>query len=160
MTPLSVLRAKRYGANYALRIYLEAKRAGIPYSLGLALIEQESNFKNVFGHDPVRSPQIQGGSVTKSRYRRYKHLRRQGYGMQGVGPAQLTYYTFQDDADRLGGCWKPKFNIRVAFSHLAALIKAHGERDGIRRYNGSGPAADRYASSVLERKRKWHRRVT
>jgi hypothetical protein len=149
-------KAKRHGANYSLRIILEARRAGIPISLAFALIEQESNFRNVFGSDPTIF--IGAGEVTKAKYLAYK-VARGKTRMQGVGPAQLTWWELQDAADRRGGAWKPEHNIAVAFDRLAALIAEHGEREGIRRYNGSGPKADRYAKSVLARREKWHDRL-
>jgi len=147
-------RAKKAGANYSLRIIMEARRAGIPLSLAFAIIEQESNFQNVFGHDPTIFSGA--GEVTKSKYLAYK--RRRGHDrMQGVGPAQLTWWEFQDEADRLGGAWKPKNNIRVAFEHLARLIKEYGPIKGIERYNGTGIQAQRYGHSVRAKQRKWHK---
>lgn len=149
------------GGRYGLRIVWEARRAGISVSLGCALVEQESGFRNVFGHDRGANPNpIQGGEVTKARYLTYRDYLRRGYDAQGVGPVQLTYPGYQRQADALGGCWVVRHNIRVGFGALAALIAAHGERGGVRRYNGSGPAAQRYADSVLSRKRKWHARLT
>src|SRR4051812_20267077 len=96
-------RARSHGANYSLRIVREARRADIPISLGFALIEQESNFKNVFGHDPTIY--TGAGKVTRAKYRAYKKKRgsRGEGGMQGVGPAQLTWWSTQDDADDRGG---------------------------------------------------------
>lgn len=145
--------AKKHGANYSLRIIQQARKSGIPISLGFALIEQESGFKNVFGHDPTI---YQGaGKVTKKKYLDYKSKRGHTQ-MQGVGPAQLTWWQYQDEADKRGGAWVPKHNISFAFDHLASLIKNKGTRDGIAAYNGSGPAAERYATSVLAKQRKWH----
>ena len=153
------VRAKRAGANYSLRIVLEARRAGIPVSLAFALVEQESNFKNVFGHDPTHHV---GGDVTKARYAEY--LRQRGKtgkgGMQGVGPTQLTWWEFQDVADALGGAWKPANNIRVGMWQLSRLIDQYGTREGIARYNGSGPKADAYAESVLKKQKRWHNILT
>jgi hypothetical protein len=80
--------------------------------------------------------------------------------MQGVGPMQLTWYEFQDDADRLGGCWVAANNIRVGLTLLGKLIVNHGTRMGVARYNGTGPQANRYATEVLEKQEKWHRRFT
>ena len=137
-----------------------SRRAGIPISLGCALVEQESGFRNVFGHDLVRRPQIRGGKVTRARYARYKLLRRTGFGMQGVGLTQLTWFAFQDEADRLGGCWKPTYQLRVGFRILAALIFEHGQSEGIARFNGSGDAADRYSHSVRAKQSRWHDRLT
>jgi hypothetical protein len=152
-------KAKAHGARYSLRIVLEARRADIPISLGFALVEQESGFSNVFGHDPTI---FQGaGKVTKSKYLEYKRQRgTPGRKMQGVGPCQLTWWTYQDRADRYGGCWVARHNIRVAFEDLAELMKQHGRREGLKRYNGSGVAADRYATSVLRRQQRWHTILT
>lgn len=151
-------KAKRYGIKNSLRTVLEARRAGLPVSLAFALVEQETdNGANVFGHDPVQS--IRGGPVTKARYLTYRARRRAGFGMQGVGPLQLTWWATQDEADRLGGCWKPAVNLRVGLGTLAGLIRQHGYGDGVRRYNGSGPAAVAYSASVRARAKKWHRRL-
>lgn len=137
----------------------EARFTGLPLSYGIALIEKESGGRNVFGNDPVRNP-IKRGKVTRARYMAYKAFRKAGLGMQGVGPGQLTWYELQDEADRLGGCWKPRLNIRVAFTRLHALTKAHGKRDGARRYNGSGAAAEAYAKDFVLRQERWHDRLT
>lgn len=145
--------AKKHGANYSLRIIQQARKSGIPISLAFALIEQESGFKNVFGHDPTI---YQGaGKVTKKKYLEYKAQRGHTH-MQGVGPAQLTWWQYQDEADKRGGAWVPKHNISFAFDHLASLINSKGFKQGIAAYNGSGPAAEQYASSVLAKQKKWH----
>jgi len=155
-------KAKARGANYSLRIVLEARRADIPISLAFALIEQESGFSNVFGHDPTI---FQGaGKVTKAKYLDYKRARgTPGRRMQGVGPAQLTWWEFQDRADRLGGAWVARRNIRVAFEHLGGLLKHHSTRDALAIYN-AGNARSRqgqnYAASVMRRQRKWHEVLT
>jgi hypothetical protein len=149
------VKANRRGAKYSLRIVLECRRANIPVSLGFAFIEQESGFRNVFGHDPVANT-VKGGKVTRSRYREYLRQRKAGRGMQGVGPAQLTWYEFQDQADALGGCWVPRHNIRVGFALVASLVKQHGMAKGIEKYNGSGPAAVASSKRVQARQKKWH----
>lgn len=144
-----------------LRIVWEAHRAEITVSLGCAFLTQESNGQNVFGHDDVANP-VKGGNVTKARYSSYKAYRLRGYGNQGVGPGQLTSPGFQDAADKLGGCWKPKHNIRVAFGYIAALLKAHPGREhaAVAAYNGTGPAAEAYATHVLALQKLWHERLS
>lgn len=157
---LYAARAKKAGARYVLRIIAEAKRAGVQLSLAFALVEQESNFTNVFGHDPTIF--AGAGKATKGKYLKYKKLRGpigRG-GMQGVGPCQLTWWEFQDEADREGGCWKPSCNLRVGFRALAQNIRAHGTHQGIARYNGSGAAAERYAAQVEQKQARWHRLLT
>lgn len=148
-------RLRKHGARMTLRIISEARRAGLPLSLALALVEQESEFRNVFGHDD--SIYKGAGRVTPLKYRRYKQ-RRGAHGeggMQGVGPCQLTFWTFQDDADKAGGCWRPSRNMRVAFSHLRTLTHEMGEHAGIAAYNGSGTFAERYAREVLAKEKRW-----
>ena len=102
----------------------------MPVSLVCAVVEHESGFRNVFGHDrvanPIKSPP--GGllEVTEERYRTYRGHRDRGLGAQGVGPMQLTWPAFQDRADKAGGCWKVEPNIKVGVGVLADNIKAHG----------------------------------
>jgi soluble lytic murein transglycosylase-like protein len=163
---VAAARARRYGMKHALKIAQEARRAGIPYDLAYAKIEQESgNGSNVFGHDrdsrgnlifPARPGTVY---VTKKLYDEYKRRRRNTGLMQGVGPSQLTWWEYQDAADRAGGCWKPRYNIRTGFRLLRSLIKQYGTAEGVRRYNGSGPRAEAYKRSVLERRVKWRRRL-
>lgn len=157
--------AKGHGAQYSLRIVLEARRAGIPVSLGFALIEQESGFRNVWGRDPAPNggtSKLGGKTVTKAAYLAYKKRRGPSGrgGMQGVGPAQLTWFAVQNAADERGGCWVPRHNIAVGFDILAKHILQHGTRGGIAAYNGSGPAANRYATEVLRKQQRWHERLT
>jgi hypothetical protein len=155
-------RAKAHGARFSLRIIIEARRAGLPVSLGFALVEQESGFANTFGHDPTIF--AGAGTVTKAKYLAYKAKRGANGrgGMQGVGPCQLTFYTYQDRADKLGGCWVARHNIHVAFTDLAAMVAKHGESKGLAVYN-AGEAGWRngreYAHSVQQRQAKWHGRL-
>jgi peptidoglycan hydrolase-like protein with peptidoglycan-binding domain len=147
----------RAGGILAPRMVIEeAKRAGLRLDYACAMLQKESGGgSNVFGHDPTIF--IGAGTVTKAKYLDYKR-RRVASGnrhMQGVGPTQLTYYTLQDRADAEGGCWKPRINMRVGFKHLADHIRAHGEADGARRYNGSGDAAVAYSKDLLARAAKW-----
>ena len=86
--------------QYGLRIALEASNYDIWPSVLCAVLEQESGFRNVYGHDPVKRGQLVGGNVTRLNYARYKALRKLGFGMQGVGPGQLTWWEYQDEADR------------------------------------------------------------
>lgn len=152
-----VLRARRHGVPHALRIVYEARRARLDPALAFALVQRESDFRNIFGNDPVRPPQMRGGPVTRASYLRYRELRELGHGTQGVGLTQLTWPSIQDDADRIGGCWKPRTQLRVGFRVLAHRIRKRGRRDGIATYNGAGPRAERYADEVLRLADRWER---
>lgn len=160
----AAIRAHR--GRYEDVIVREAREQGVPVSLVCAVIEMESGFRNIFGRDngsnpnPIRSPRSGVLEVTEGRYRRYLEYCRAGKDRNGVGPMQLTWHTFQERADRLGGCWKPAINIKVGVGLLASNIKARGSvRAGVRAYNGSGPDAERYADKVLARQRVWSARL-
>lgn len=145
--------------RYPLWTVEAAEKARLPLPLACALLEQESGGgRNVFGHDrdrhgdyiwPAHDGQV---LVTERLYAEYK--RRRGPkglgGMQGVGPMQLTWYTLQDEADALGGCWQPLPNMIVGFTKAAALVRRYGIRAGIKAYNGTGDAADLYAHHVVD----------
>ena len=159
-SPRLIERLREHGVLRPQAVAEEAKRAGLPLPLACALLEKESGGgRNVFGHDPTIF--VGAGEVTRAKYAEYKR-RRVASGnrqMQGVGPCQLTWWQFQDTADREGGCWRPEVNMRVGFRHLAALMKQHGEADGARRYNGSGPAAEAYSRDLLAKARTWEARL-
>lgn len=151
--------AADHGLVNSLRALWEARAAGISPSLALAMLEQESGGKNVFGHDPTIF--VGAGEVTKAKYLAYRAKRRASGNrlMQGVGPLQLTWWEFQDGADALGGAWVVKYNLRYGYRRLADLIKQNGKGLGVERYNGSGAAAQAYRRSVLAREDKWHKRL-
>src|SRR3954470_17190461 len=72
-------RVRQLGGNYGTRIAMEADRQGIPVSVLLAVIEQESDFSNVFGHDRKKDGSTSGipkrwmgTKVTRGKYRWYK----------------------------------------------------------------------------------------
>ena len=158
------------GKGNSLRIVQEARSAGISLSLACALVEQESSFENVFGNDhdrvhPELDNPVRKGAVSKARYLELRRFVARGFHSNGVGLTQLTSVGFLDSADQLGGGWKPKHQLRVGFQTLAGLIRHFGadERKGLVAYNaGPGNIAGGldYADAVLERKRKWHERLT
>jgi hypothetical protein len=158
------------GKGNSLRLVWEARDAGISVSLACALVEQESSFDNVFGHDhdvahPERDNPVRGGGVTQARYRELRRFVANGFHSNGVGLTQLTSVGFLDAADAFGGAWKPKHQLRVGFRTVSDHIRHFGgdERKGLAAYNaGPGNIAGGldYADSVLELKGKWHTRLT
>jgi hypothetical protein len=160
----TVARAIRaHGGRFESIVVREARRVSLPIALACAVLEKETGFRNVFGHDAVRNPvkSPPGGllAVSHDNYRQYLHHRNRGLGNQGVGPMQLTSPGLQDRADQLGGCWQPGPNIRVGLEFLAGNIRRLGLRPGVVAYNGSGPAAQRYGDAVLARARVWEKRL-
>lgn len=151
---------RAHGIVNPLVTWEEAHHVGLPLAYACALLDQESGGgANVFGHDPTIC--IGWGSVTWLKYAAYKTRRRASGNrlMQGVGPVQLTWWSTQDAADREGGCWRPRFNMRVGFRTLAGNIHRYGLYYGIKAYNGSGPAADAYARTMTNRIHVWQQRL-
>lgn len=169
MASQTVITRLRAGGIVAPKLCVaEAAKTGLRLELAAALLEKESaGGHNVFGHDRDRSgnyifPARDGTvKVTKELYLEYKR-RRVASGdkvMQGVGPCQLTWFSFQDDADKIGGCWKPQLNMRVGFGRLAGLVRAHGDSVGARMYNGTGPDAEKYSADLLKKAAAWKSRL-
>jgi hypothetical protein len=143
--------AKEAGCTMAGVARRATRAADIPYYVGCAFLQQETGGgRNVFGHDPTVF--AGAGEVTRSKYLAYKKVRQRTGQLQGVGPMQLTWSTYQDRADRLGGAWKPYPNMLVGFRHVAALHRASGSwRAAAHDYNGSGPMAEAYAAQMARR---------
>jgi len=113
------------------------------------LMLETSGGRNVYGHDPTIF--IGAGEVTEANYRAYKAVREQTGECQGVGPAQLTSASLQDEADQVGGCWQPEHNIAVAAHYLKQLLTLHADsvQAACAAYNGTGPAAELYGQRAV-----------
>lgn len=152
------------GNGLGTRIAAEAHAHNIPVSVLCAFIEQESEFKNVFGHDGTNSipDRWKGSKVTWFKYKFYKR-RRATHGAQGVGPGQLTFAGFQDEADKDGGCRHANVNIATMARILSDLHNEHKSwRDVAEVYNAGHTGTsegEKYAIQVMTRQRKWHGRL-
>ncbi|WP_270886103.1 peptidoglycan-binding domain-containing protein [Pedococcus sp. 5OH_020] len=158
-TSAAVLKA--HGIVRTTEVVELAALAGLELAAAATLLQKESGGgANVYGHDAVETGGFytKGGPVTAANYRKYKAHRSQ-LGAQGVGPVQLTLPAFQDRADDKGGCFDWAVNALVGFQILAGNITALGVRSGFRAYNGSGPAAERYADDALAKLRVWRDRL-
>lgn len=156
MTPKDlalIYRMRRLGMRMPVRTLQAARATGLSIPLACSVLMQETGGGiNEFGHDPTVA--IGWGTVTKAKYEAYKRLRdnpTHGAHCQGVNVTQLTAVEFQDEADRLGGCWKPLVAMRVGFGDLAKNIRRDGLRAAVVAYNGSGVLAEHYADVVLAR---------
>ena len=157
---------KAWGIQRPEQVVEISARTGLPLALGCAILDQESGGgRNVWGHDGganVRTggTYTPGAPVTREAYERYRKLADAMVIIrQGVGPMQLTARSWQDAADARGGCWDPYANTLAGFTGLVALVNRYGLPDGVRRYNGSGEAAERYRDTVLARYRAWTDRL-
>lgn len=152
---------QQHGIQRAAEVIELAARAGLELAAAATLLEKESGGgHNIYGHDNVKTGGFyqMGGPVTKDNYLKYKAHRGE-FGAQGVGPTQLTLPAFQDQADARGGAWDWRVNALVGFGILAGHIKAAGIRDGFRRYNGSGEAAESYADDAMKKLGVWSGRL-
>jgi len=112
------------GCKMPYKAWKASSATGVPMWFICAILEQEtSGGRNVFGQDP--SIFRNAGTVTKEKYLAYKRERVRTGKMQGVGPMQLTWWEFQDMADRAGGCWKPYINILTG----ARILKGWKTKD-------------------------------
>lgn len=118
------------------------------------LLKESGGGRNVWGSDPVPTGNAytKGGPVTQANYNAYRRAIANGTAKpQGCGPVQITWLPYADQADAAGGCWDWRANVLTGFKILRGLIVAHGEQDGFRRYNGSGPAAEAYGVDAVAR---------
>ena len=149
---------RRHGVNNALRIVVECRHrhdGAIPVSLGAALQEQESNGRNIFGAD--ENAPFAHQPVTKERVLRLVEHVRAGGISNGVGPLQLTFLPFIEEANRDGGAWKPAVNIATGLGVIAGHVRQHGVRNGLAAYNAGSPqsgAGQRYAREVVQRQQR------
>ncbi len=157
MTPADVLTA--HGILRAPEVVELAAATGLDLAAAATLLAKESGGgRNVWGHDavPTGGCYTPGEVVTRADYLAYRAAVLVGRaGRQGIGPCQLTNGDLQNQADKIGGCWDWRANCRVGFAHLAFLTRRYGVREGFARYNGSGPAADRYADDAMTRLAQW-----
>jgi hypothetical protein len=146
------------GYLYGPDILAESKRAGLPFALALALVDQESTFQNVFGCDlgPRDTVPWCHQPVTRDRVQALIAYVEGGGTSNGVGLTQLTSLGFIQQAEAAGGAHNVGPQCRVGFQLLHDLIQRHGELNGIGSYNGGegNPQSD-YATSVLALRDKW-----
>lgn len=156
-------RARAAGAKYALRIVWEARHAGIPVSLALALVEQESGFRNIFGAD--QGSILKHEKVTKAKVARLLAFVERGGPSNGVGLTQLTYPPFIRHANRIGGAHLPKYQLRVGFGALKDKLARNPKSwwGALATYNAGRPDSPvglAYAGKVIAKQRRWHRILT
>lgn len=136
-------------------LFRAASATKLPLFLAVALIEKESKGRNIFGHD--RGGAFHGaGEVTEKKFKDFLKLVRSGHTSNGVGPAQITWPGFFDDAEKRGfKLWEPYDNMRYGFelfrsylggNYTDASIAKAGER-----YNG----ASAYGRDMVAVANKW-----
>ncbi len=148
-----------HGILRAADVVQLAREAGLDLAAAATMLEKESfGGQNIWGQDRVDTGGIYQKlqPVTKDVYLRYKAARKSGkIPPQGVGPTQLTWPGFQDQADAEGGCFDWTVNIKVGFRVLAGEIRRSGFHGGFRAYNGS----DDYAVDAMRKMAVWQARL-
>jgi hypothetical protein len=130
-----VAQARGYNPSFKLcyRIVAAARDTNTPVYRLAALVEKESGYEFVFGHDLGGA--FPGERVTRRKYRILQELLRKGYSVaNGVGYVQVTYPPFVTEDNAL---WRPKHNLRWGARHLQELIDADGYLGGLTAYNGA-----------------------
>lgn len=150
------------GEAYGQIIVEEAERADLALEAACALVEQESNGRNIFGcdHGAVGDqPPYCRQPVTKERV---AALRQSGQ-MNGVGLTQLTWHTFVAEAENMGGAHLPRYQCRVGFALLADYFDKYGEPDGWGAYNAGeanrASVRGTYSASCMAKRDGWIRRL-
>ena len=77
--------------------------------------------------------------VTEARVRELIANVKNGGGQNGVGPTQLTTLQYVLDANKMGGAWVPRYNMRRGFALLNFLPGQFDYLDALEAYNdGNG----------------------
>jgi hypothetical protein len=150
------LRLKRAGVRRPQVVISEARRADLRLADALAMLHNETGIpqQNIFGCDHGAGRAFCHEQVTQTKVRK---LLLSPYS-NGVGWTQLTYRPFVSTAQRLGGAHRPKLQCRVGFRVLKDNMVRTGSRwAGFKAYNGTGTAADAYASRAIARAAGWQR---
>jgi hypothetical protein len=146
------------GHRYGPAILATSKRERLSFALALALVEQESGFRNIFGCDlgPQSTAPWCHQQVTRDRVKALIAHVNAGGTSNGVGLTQLTSIGLIRQAEAMGGAHMVRPQCRVGFGLLHGLIERHGEVDGIGCYNGGegNPILD-YSKSVRALRHKW-----
>jgi hypothetical protein len=91
-------------------------------------------------------------------------LERKGFGSEALPPVaprppeefdEPSLYGLQDMADRVGGCWNARLNLRVGFAAAKALIARYGIEEGVARFDGTSARAQ-YAAGWATKQARWH----
>lgn len=150
------------GFSFGPAIVAESKREGVQLALALALVEQESGFRNIFGCDlgfRKTAPWCHQ-QVTRDRVKALISFVEHGGTSNGVGLTQLTSIDFIRRAEAAGGAHTIDAQCRVGFQVLHGLIERHGQRTGVGAFHGGEGAPDfDYADSVLALRAKWQGRI-
>ena len=150
-------RAAGFRPQAGVRIIVEARRYGVPISLAFAVVEQESNYRHVFGHDGGGA--FPGQAVTKTRVQWLIKTKR----WNGISLPQMTWHGYVFEAERDGGAHRIPVVVATGMRILGDLVRANGTLNALRLYNdGNTTSAKglRYARQVQARQARYHDALT
>ena len=106
-------------------IVAESKSTGLSLAIALAIVEQESDFRNIFGCD--QGSILCHQQVTRDRVQQLiAHVDAGGIS-NGVGLTELTSIDFIRRAEAAGGAHRVRPQCRVGFQIVHGPIQRHGE---------------------------------
>ncbi len=151
------------GFSFGPVIMAEARREGVELATALALVQQESGFRNIFGCDLGHRKTVPWchQHVTRDRVQALIAHVHAGGKSNGVGLTQLTDIGLIRQAEGEGGAHTVDAQCRIGFRHLHGLIERHGEFTGIGGYNGGeGHPNPDYADDVMALRGEWRARIS
>lgn len=139
---------------YPEQLVQGARDAGLELAVGcIVYIQESSGGRNIYDGKLSSCPGVvypeRYTEVTEANYQVVKDNRRT-CGRKGVGPTQITDVALQEEADAIGGAWRPEVNTLVGFNFMRKCIEENGgdvER-GMNRYNSGSPTSG-YGTTVV-----------
>jgi len=165
VTAAQIAKAKATGLKNVDAIAAASNKSGCPFYLACAMIQRESNGKNVYGHDQGGALAGFPGEVELGNWDVFRWLVfDKGQTSNGVGPAQLTYKGFFTDMEKEGlKPYQPSDNIlygvHLLFRYYRDARKTLGVRDSIKKAGTKYNGASAYGDGLLEMALEWKDRV-
>ena len=134
----------------------------------LALIEQESHARRLFGadHGPTGDkPPYCNHEVTPQRFEAFLSHVRTGKGSNGLSLCQLTFPAFIEEAQKLGDAYLPRPNMTVGLGLLKDYLQEYDtEEEAWGAFNrGDGNRSDakgrEYAQQCMSKRDQWRQRL-
>lgn len=161
VTAVEVIQSR--GVQNADSIVRAAAELKLPVHIAAALIEKESNGANVYGDDRPRTvfnkldgARPAGGVVTEQNFIQFERRVANGETPNGVGPSQITYFTYFPAARDQGvKLWEPydniKFGLRILAGSLGENYSSASVRAAGTSYNGDAS----YGVELAQRVERW-----
>jgi hypothetical protein len=140
---------------------------GLDLAVACTTTQMESSGQMIYGQDPGSEWMNEGPygklweePVTKANATWAYGLIQQGHTSNGFGIKQLTSPNLIADAMAHGGVWDAQHNCAAGDRFFLSLIQQSGSLwAAFMHYNGSGPAAQRYADNCCQVVNVWRARL-